>query len=195
VGMLMGVHLPGVEAVLGGQEAILDDIEESLADLQRRVSHLQNQVSLLEEFQQARTETLIRALPYAVEGRLSGCRVGLIFNDTHWDEDASALSPDQQLHRLLRVAGAEVAIHQLPGFKVASVDDTVENTQLWVLIAPPDESEQAVEIGDELAKPLLVAIWNTRFSADEDDGLVVHGVRDPAGQLELIALIAHLWEG
>ncbi len=190
LGILMGIHIPGVEAVLGGQEAILDDIEQSLADLQHRITGLQKQICSLEEFQQARTETLVQLLPDLVEGRLDDVRVGIISEPHQWQQDDRAC-PESNLHDVLLAAGAEASLVDREGSTAVSHIEARQNKDLWVLLAPSKEVDWTADADIDTDKPVLVAVWNARF-ASENDQRVMQGVKDPAGQLQLIVRIAKL---
>ena len=190
LGIVLGVHLPGSEALLISEEFFVSRIERDFVRLNDEMTRLSEQVHLMEKDRGQLEGSLDLVMEFAVEGRLEGVTVGLILSP-EMDGDTADHVTDT-LTRLFETAGALVDPVAYEAFlEPRRPSDVVAEGTIHLLICldRDDDHRSVAEEG------VVVGVWESGSyipSTLIQDRSLVRDVGTPVGNLYLVLTVADL---
>ncbi|MFO8060959.1 MAG: copper transporter [Bacillota bacterium] len=187
LGIVLGVHLPGSEALLISEEFLVSGIEKEFARLSEEMAQLNEQVRSVEEERGALRRSLDVAMQFAVEGRLEGVTVELLVSSKMEEEAARRATED--LTGLLSSAGARVRVGDYPALVEQPASWRPAGERKVQLLLFDSERDATAAAGDEV----VVGVWDSDSviptTMIKDRG-PVRDVGTPVGNLFLVLALA-----
>lgn len=189
LGIVLGVHLPGSEALLVSEEFLVSGIEREFARLNHEMTHLSEQIRLMEKERTDLENSLDLVMEFAVEGRLEGVPVGLSLSPG-MDADTAKQVTDH-LTRLLRAAGAAVSVTAYETLLEQSASDAGRGAGVHLLVCL-DNGGAYVPVPGE---GVVVGVWESGSLVPStliQDRSLVRDVGTPVGNLFVVLAVADL---
>ncbi len=190
LGIVLGVHLPGSEALLISEEFFVSRIERDFVRLNDEMARLSELIRLMEKDRGQLEGSLDLVMEFAVEGRLEGVTVGLILSPEMDAETADDVTDN--LTRLFEIAGALVDPVPYEAFlEHRRPPDVFSEGRIHLLVClDHDRGHRSVP-----EEGVVVGVWESGSyipSTLTQDRNFVRDVGTPVGNLYLVLAVADL---